>query len=878
MSDFKNLQQANVPLNAAPTVRYMWVCETTQNLGTPSNYQQQVPTMYPFNALHNSPVFASQHNFNQRPLAFPENFQTQQAFWPPSNAMFQSASNLSPVTVTGYVVANPQFLQNSAPNQANILTTNTVDITNQLFSTANASSQPVSLGLVNDGYQPEQIWFNQQGQQLQNNLQQQDQMVQNNYQQHDQLQENSLPQQDQVLANSLQQQNQLLQSHHHQQDTLLQNTHNQQDQLLQGSHHQQDQQLQNSNYQLDQQLQEQTIIPSSQQPINDNGTYYVNKNSSTQAVSVKDYSTHGNENISDKVPESVKEAQWREDSSDTIGHGSLDIRPKALSDYLPTTLNPSLQIKSSPRGKEPTSSGSSYTLSETKIKEQFVSNEPEVLLRRNDSQKNSMKEVYPKPRNKDDCIRCNTKVYPMERMGPIKDAVYHKRCFTCVSCGTTLNLKNFHHNPNEADDPSVFCASHRPKERAHSCDTNTMSIRSALTTPKLDKVNGQIRTDRHPSEVLARSGYNLPTASGLNSTQECFYYGMEVQESVPSYAFQKSGSQEYVSEKHTVYVEDHYTHFQQGNEQLERPQEEQNRQLLSCEQTAHAQKQQLQEIVDQDMLQCGTLESNMKLTADLGSLTISGKDKTSLALADNQKEDLFLYSSQNILTNENDNKDKQLSMLSLDSSILSSSSNQEISSANKFESKVTTHFVLDNDMALQQQAQDVGNTDAVQDIITRERPSSQSSLSPSSRSISPMQVQTNFSFVEIEDGRKSSSSTDLSSRERSSFSSDLSSPGSNTSGSDLSIREKIELGTRAKSYSTDQIQLFVEGVRVDRPSIHQYYHDLNTRRKTGSSDSMAEKSTSSDSLDMSRSISDRFLPKSERMRLDRPSQYSREDE
>ncbi|XP_059138733.1 uncharacterized protein LOC131927092 [Physella acuta] len=133
---------------------------------------------------------------------------------------------------------------------------------------------------------------------------------------------------------------------------------------------------------------------------------------------------------------------------------------------------------------------------------------------------------YQRPTNKDLCLRCNKKVYPVERVGPIKEVFYHKNCFTCVACRTLLHLKNFHHNPNDKDDLNVFCMSHKPRERLLSCDASAVHIKTALTAPKLDKVNEQIRKDRHPSEVLTRFPYTQPAASALVNTQDVVYYGM----------------------------------------------------------------------------------------------------------------------------------------------------------------------------------------------------------------------------------------------------------------------------------------------------------------------------------------------------------------
>ncbi|KAL6070698.1 putative glycine-rich protein 2 at N-terminal half [Balamuthia mandrillaris] len=54
------------------------------------------------------------------------------------------------------------------------------------------------------------------------------------------------------------------------------------------------------------------------------------------------------------------------------------------------------------------------------------------------------------------CGFCNKTVYPVEA---IKGAnkTYHKGCFRCVTCKTTLNLKNF-----KAYEGSLYCGVHYP--------------------------------------------------------------------------------------------------------------------------------------------------------------------------------------------------------------------------------------------------------------------------------------------------------------------------------------------------------------------------------------------------------------------------------
>ena len=100
---------------------------------------------------------------------------------------------------------------------------------------------------------------------------------------------------------------------------------------------------------------------------------------------------------------------------------------------------------------------------------------------------------YTRPKQNDICMRCEKKVYAMEKLGPIKDVVYHKLCFRCVVCSSLLTLNNFHFNPKDTGDLNIYCQSHRPKDDKGNLDANSVSILKALKTPKLGHVNEQVR-------------------------------------------------------------------------------------------------------------------------------------------------------------------------------------------------------------------------------------------------------------------------------------------------------------------------------------------------------------------------------------------------
>ncbi|GMS83183.1 hypothetical protein PENTCL1PPCAC_5358, partial [Pristionchus entomophagus] len=66
------------------------------------------------------------------------------------------------------------------------------------------------------------------------------------------------------------------------------------------------------------------------------------------------------------------------------------------------------------------------------------------------------------------CHRCTKKVYPTDKVGPLKDGTFfHNGCFKCYICGTRLALKTYCNNRNNIDDKEVYCSNHVPVASPH---------------------------------------------------------------------------------------------------------------------------------------------------------------------------------------------------------------------------------------------------------------------------------------------------------------------------------------------------------------------------------------------------------------------------
>lgn len=111
------------------------------------------------------------------------------------------------------------------------------------------------------------------------------------------------------------------------------------------------------------------------------------------------------------------------------------------------------------------------------------------------------------------CLRCRTTVYPVDKVGPLKDfTFFHQGCFKCKICGTKLTLKTYFNNLQDQEDQEVYCQNHAPKQGPGTLDGTAVGIKAALSVPKTHHlVNEQIRGLGHsggfePGDAFKRGG------------------------------------------------------------------------------------------------------------------------------------------------------------------------------------------------------------------------------------------------------------------------------------------------------------------------------------------------------------------------------------
>lgn len=88
--------------------------------------------------------------------------------------------------------------------------------------------------------------------------------------------------------------------------------------------------------------------------------------------------------------------------------------------------------------------------------------------------------------SRDRCRRCQQLVYVTERIGPVKDALYHKLCFKCLKCDRQLDFKTYFTNSIDLNDKEIYCQSHVPRSGKGSFSTDNIHIQNVMKAPKLN--------------------------------------------------------------------------------------------------------------------------------------------------------------------------------------------------------------------------------------------------------------------------------------------------------------------------------------------------------------------------------------------------------
>lgn len=88
--------------------------------------------------------------------------------------------------------------------------------------------------------------------------------------------------------------------------------------------------------------------------------------------------------------------------------------------------------------------------------------------------------------SRDRCRRCQQLVYVTERIGPVKDSLYHKLCFKCLKCDRQLDFKTYFTNSIDLNDKEIYCQSHVPRSGKGVFSTENIHIQNVMRAPKLN--------------------------------------------------------------------------------------------------------------------------------------------------------------------------------------------------------------------------------------------------------------------------------------------------------------------------------------------------------------------------------------------------------
>lgn len=103
------------------------------------------------------------------------------------------------------------------------------------------------------------------------------------------------------------------------------------------------------------------------------------------------------------------------------------------------------------------------------------------------------------------CQRCKKTVYAKEKITSSKDIIFHKGCFTCKECSTSLTTGN-HRTSVDRNDPEIYCMAHVPKLKGKSLAMDARGILSAVEQSRMRERLAKIATlkgPHMPAETLA---------------------------------------------------------------------------------------------------------------------------------------------------------------------------------------------------------------------------------------------------------------------------------------------------------------------------------------------------------------------------------------
>ncbi|CAF5186505.1 unnamed protein product, partial [Rotaria magnacalcarata] len=124
--------------------------------------------------------------------------------------------------------------------------------------------------------------------------------------------------------------------------------------------------------------------------------------------------------------------------------------------------------------------------------------------------------------SRDRCRRCQQLVYCTERIGPVKDALYHKLCFKCLKCDRQLDFKTYFTNSIDLNDKEIYCQSHVPRSGKGVFSTENIHIQNVMKAPKLNVM--QKLDDRHTGIHLDSHSVSIVHAM---KAQQMFQQGRE---------------------------------------------------------------------------------------------------------------------------------------------------------------------------------------------------------------------------------------------------------------------------------------------------------------------------------------------------------------